>query len=136
MQYAPARVHIVQDDTRPKSEARSLRGSTSNSYIASTTPQLILPRSAGRRKAIISVADIAGNPNVQGLVLIADSQSDAAAVTAYLTGQNIPGAVLAPGMNIEVTHNNEVWLSRFPTGGAITLVVSVIAEFDGAAGGG
>ena len=126
--YEPARVHVVRDDTKPEPARRKFRNVTSKTYLASTTPELILPRSAGRRCATITILGIVGTA---GNVVLADNEADAQAANTYSLGGNIsgPGAVAQPGMFLKFYHNDEVWLARFGSAGTAPLV-GVIAEYE------
>lgn len=124
MDYTPARVHIVQDDTREVSKSK-FKDVISKTYLAGTSPELILPRSPSRVEATISVLGVVPT---QGNVILCDNEADAVAASVYsgtVTGTT-PGAALQPGMFIYVTHQDEVWLARLGTAGTPPLV-SVIA---------
>lgn len=126
--YEPARVHIVKDDTRHEPSPK-FRAVISKTYLAGTSPELILPRSQNRKVAHIitlGVTPTAGN------VVLADNEADASAAAIYsgtIQG-TIPGAAMQPGMVLDITHNDEVWLARLGTAGTAPLV-SVITEYEG-----
>jgi hypothetical protein len=126
--YEPAKVHIVRDDTKPTgTPAPKPTNVVSKTYLAGTTPELILPRSGKRTHATIAVLGVvvtAGN------VLLADNEADSNAAATYsatVVG-TIPGAALQPGQQVDVYHNEEVWLSRLGSAGSAPLV-SVISEY-------
>jgi len=123
--YEPARVHIVRDDTKPHQSERKFTNVISKTYLASTTPELILPRSAGYRCVSIQVIGVVPT---QGNVILADNQADAGYGPGASGTSSYGGAVLQPGMFIHVTHNDEVWLARFGAAGSAPLV-SVIGEY-------
>jgi hypothetical protein len=124
-EYTPARVHIVADDTKPEPAQRKFVNVTHKTYLPGTTPELILPRSAGRRCATITVMGVLPtNSNV----VLADNNADAQAAVTYATPGTMAGAVLQPGMFIRLTHNDEVWLVKFGAGTAA--VVGVISEYE------
>lgn len=124
--YAPARVHIVGSDVELSPTPRKFRNVTHKSYLPGTTPELILPRSAGRRCATITVMGVV--PTNSNIVLC-DNEADAGAATTYATAVGtMPGSVLQPGMFITVEHNDEVWLAKFGAGTAA--LVGVIAEYE------
>jgi hypothetical protein len=123
--YEPARVHIVRDDTKPEVAPTRMCNVTSKTYVAGTTPELILPRSASRTCAHISVLGVVGTA---GNVILADNEADAQAAVTYTQTATIAGAGLQPGTTIRVYHNQEVWLARLGTAGTPPLV-SVISEY-------
>jgi len=123
--YEPARVHIVRDDTKPAQAARKFTNVVSKTYVAGTSPELILPRSAGYRRASIQVMGVVATA---GNVLLADNQADAGYGPTATGVSTVGGAVLQPGMFIVVCHNDEVWLARFGAAGTAPLV-SVISEY-------
>jgi hypothetical protein len=123
--YEPARVHIVKDDTRPDSLSKEFVNVVSRTFLAGTTPELILPRSQARRHAVITVLGVVGTA---GNIVLADTPADAQAAVTYTQTASIGGAGLQPGMVIDVFHHEEVWLSRLGTAGTAPLV-SVIAEY-------
>jgi hypothetical protein len=124
LDYEPARVHIVKDDTRPASSGRRFCNVVSKSYLAGSA-ELILPRSAGRRCAHIQI--IGKTDGTFSNVVLADSQADAQqqAATPTITG---PGALAQCGMFLVITHNDEVWLAK--SGSGTAPMVGVIAEYD------
>lgn len=125
-EYPPARVHITGSDVQIQPTPRKFRNVTHKTYLSGATPELILPRSAGRRCATITVNGVLPT-NSQ--VLLADNEADAQAATTYATAVGtLAGAVLQPGMFITVEHNDEVWLVKFGAGTAA--MVGVIAEYE------
>jgi len=124
--YEPARVHIVRDDSEPRQARRKLANVVSKTYVAGTSPENILPRSAGRRCAHIQVLGVVGT---DGRVILADSEADAGYGPTATGISSCGGAVLQPGMFIYIEHNDEVWLARYSVTGNAPLV-SVIAEYD------
>jgi hypothetical protein len=101
----------------------------SKTYLAGTTPELILPRSAARKCAAIQVL---GVTPTAGNVLLADNEADANAAATYSATilSTIGGAAIQPGTTIRVYHNQEIWLARLGTAGTAP-IVSVIAEYEG-----
>src|SRR5215831_1191665 len=108
LDYEPARVHIVKDDTRGHDAKRPCQP-TSKTYVAGNTPELILPRSAARRCATIMVLGVVGTA---GNAILADNEADAQAAVTYTQTSTIGGAGIQPGMFIHVYHGGEVWLAR------------------------
>jgi hypothetical protein len=127
--YEPAKVHIVRDDTKPTgTPAPKPVNVVSKTYLASATaPELILPRSGKRTHAIISVLGVVATA---GNVLLADNEADAnsAAIYSVTVVGTIPGCALQPGQQVDVYHNEEVWLARLGSAGTAPLV-SVISEY-------
>jgi hypothetical protein len=130
LDYPPAKVHIVADDTKPVAARRKFCGVISKSYKASATdPELILPRSAGRTCATIVVG---GTVAANDPVILCDNQADAKSAALYFSSETgtLAGAVIPPGsMPIRITHNDEVWLARLTSALAAPLV-AVIAEHE------
>jgi hypothetical protein len=125
--YEPAKVHIVRDDTKAAPASKALTNVVSKTYLASTVPELILPRSSKRSHASISVLGVVPT---QGNILLADNEADANAAATYsvtVVG-TIPGAAFQPGQTVDVYHNEEVWLARLGSAGTAPLV-SVISEY-------
>lgn len=125
--YEPAKVHIVRDDTKATAVTPKPVNVVSKTYLAGTTPENILPRSSRRTHATIAVLGVVATA---GNVLLADNEADANAAATYsATVQGtIPGAALQPGQQVDVYHNEEVWLARLGTAGTAPLV-SVITEY-------
>jgi hypothetical protein len=124
--YEPARVHIVRDDTK-RDDGGRFTNVVSKTYLAGTSPELILPRSSKRQAATITVMGV--SPTA-GNVILCDNEADASAAAIYsqTVSGTVPGAAIQPGMTIAVYHNEEVWLARLGTAGTAPLV-GVIAEY-------
>jgi hypothetical protein len=124
--YVPVKVHITRDDTKAAPESKPINV-VSKTYLAGTSAEMILPRTIKRTHAVISVLGVVPT---QGNVILADNQADATAAATYsatLVG-TIPGGALQPGQQIDVYHNEEVWLARLGTAGAAP-IVSVVSEY-------
>jgi hypothetical protein len=124
--YEPVKVHIIKDETKTTPKSGSINV-VSKTYLAGTGGELILPRTIKRTHAVISVLGVVVT---QGNVVLADNQADAQAAATYsatIVG-TIPGAALQPGQQIDVYHNEEVWLARLGTAG-IAPIVSVVSEY-------
>lgn len=125
--YEPARVRIVADDTRSEPQPK-FRGVTTKTYLASTIPELILPRSKDRKCAQIAVLGVVA---AAGNIVLADSQADAGQAVTFVTeAGTIAGMAVQPGMVIPIYHHDEVWLARLGSAGTAPLV-SVLAEYEG-----
>ena len=125
--YEPAKVHIVRDDTKAAPAGKPLVNVVSKTYLAGTSPELILPRSSKRTHATIAILGVV---TTVGNVLLADNEADASAAAIYsaTVPGTIPGAAFQPGQQVDVYHNEEVWLARLGTAGTAPLV-SVISEY-------
>lgn len=119
--YTPARVHIVADDTKEAPSVRQFINVVSKTYLAGTTPELILPRATKRRGATITVIGVAPT---QGNIILCDNEADAQAAVTYgaTTAQTLAGLAMGPGMFIYTRHNDEVWLVRLGSAGTAPLV--------------
>lgn len=126
--YEPVKVHIVRDETRAAgTPAREKINVVSKTYLAGTTPEMILPRTIKRTHAVVSVLGVVGTA---GNVVLCDNEADAVAAAVYsgTIVATIPGVALQPGQQIDLYHNEEVWLARLGTTGTAPLV-SVVGEY-------
>lgn len=126
--YEPVKVHIIRDDvSRAATPAREKVNVVSKTYLAGTVPELILPRTIKRTHAVVSVLGVVGTA---GNVVLCDNEADAVAAAVYSGSvvATIPGVALQPGQQIDLYHNEEVWLARLGATGTAPLV-SVVGEY-------
>lgn len=128
LDYTPARVHIVADDTKTvQLERKVFTDSVPHTYLSSAIPQLILPRTTDRTQANIMILGVLPT---NSFIILTDSEADASAAAIYYATElgGGGGAMMQPGMAIQINHDDEVWMVAVGTG--TPPLVSVIGEYE------